>query len=80
MLVILEESAEHLSSDVGFIAAVARCGVEQLIVPMFVILMEEKRIEDQQLMQGLANTLIYALSTSGSKVILAFFIAVFAKD
>ena len=33
--------------------------------------------EDQQLMQGLGNTLIYALSTSGSKVVLAFFIAVF---
>ena len=33
--------------------------------------------EDKQLMQGLGNTLIYALSTSGSKVILAFFIAVF---
>ena len=37
----------------------------------------EMFFEDQQLMQGLANTLIYALSTSGSKVILAFFIAVF---
>ena len=33
--------------------------------------------EDKQLMQSLGNTLIYALSTSGSKVILAFFIAVF---
>ena len=33
--------------------------------------------EDKQLMQGLGNTLFYALSTSGSKVILAFFIAVF---
>ena len=37
----------------------------------------EMFFEDQQLMQGLANTLIYALSTSGSKVILAFFISVF---
>lgn len=37
----------------------------------------EMFFEDQQLMQGLANTLIYALNTSGSKVILAFFIAVF---
>lgn len=50
MLVILEKFAEHLSPDVGFIAAVARGGIEQLIVSVFVILMEEKRIEDQQLM------------------------------
>lgn len=33
--------------------------------------------EDSQLMQGLANTLIYAFTTSGSKVVLAFFVAVF---
>lgn len=33
--------------------------------------------QDKQLLQGLANTLIYAFSTSGAKVILAFFVALF---
>lgn len=33
--------------------------------------------QDKQLLQGLLNTLIYACTTSGAKVILAFFIAIF---
>ena len=33
--------------------------------------------EDSQLLQGLTNTWIYAVSTSMSKVVLALFIAVF---
>ena len=34
----------------GFVASITRGGIEQLIVSMFVVLAEKKRIDDQQLM------------------------------